>query len=177
MSRNNLLTIRIATKQKYDIVLFIMHKDGAGNLVFEKGEGLDKDQARLIHGVIGTDEAFAAKPTGNDPWRKRRIAQAMIDAGVTPTDSDVDASDAKPLTDRFRDFLADYSDSPSVVVVREDEIDPICEKLNGPLDYDASRPNNPWYEGHTSRRAQELVGEIATFEAGKVPEETRQQAV
>lgn len=148
-----------------------MRLDGKGNLIFENGEGLDVERAKVI------DRAFhpssfprSGDPSSDEVWRRRRTAQAMIEAGLTPTSEDINESDARPLTSRVEDFVRGGPYGTSTLVIRSNEIEQIRAELDGPLDYDSilQRWNS---EGQNSRDAQQLLGEIASLQAQVEPSE------
>ena len=149
-----------------------MHLDGKGNLIFRNGEGLDIERAKVIdHAFHPTPFPRSIDQSSDETWERRRIAKAMIDAGLTPTRKDIKNSDARPLTIRVEDFVRGGPYGTDTLVIRHDELERVVSELNGPLDYNSILQR--WHsEGQNSRTAQELLGEITGLEAQVEPVET-----
>lgn len=149
-----------------------MHLDGKGNLIFRNGEGLDIEHAKVIdHAFHPTPSPRSIDRSSEETWERRRIAKAMIDAGLTPTRKDINDSDARPLTSRVEDFVRGGPYGTDTLVIRKDELKQVRTELDGPLDYNSILQR--WHsEGQNSRAAQELLGEIAGLEAQVEPVKT-----
>ncbi|HEX5455958.1 MAG TPA: hypothetical protein VFW77_01190 [Candidatus Saccharimonadales bacterium] len=145
-----------------------MKSDGKGNLIFVNGEGLDVERAKVIDRAFHpTSTPRSGDGSSEETWQKRRVAKAMVDAGLTP---DIDVSDARPVTSRVEDFVRGGAYGTSTLVIRHDEIEEVSAELGGALDYDSVLQR--WHhDGQNSRAAQELLGEIAALQAGE-PVET-----
>ncbi len=145
----------------------IMRRDGQGNLILEKGEGLgDGDRGKVLdqllnpHGQLRSSPYEGAEP---DAWRKNHLARAMIEAGLNPTET-VELYKMS-LASRVERFVDSSSFGVATLVIREDELGELRDSLGGNLDYDSV--HDRWHnEGQNSRRAQELLGEIDALPVG-----------
>lgn len=144
-----------------------MRKDKQGNLIFEKGEDLrDGDRGRILENVLSPPGRLRGMPydgAGPDAWRKNHVARAMIDAGLNPADT-VEL-DKMSLSSRVERFVDSSSFGVASLVIREDELEELQEKLASDLDYDSV--HDRWHsEGQNSEKAQKLLAEIEALPVG-----------
>lgn len=143
-----------------------MRRDNQGNLIFEHDVLDDLSAVSLIHNA---NQVMIVTDRDEEKIQRRVIARAMVDAGLAPPG---DMADTEPmlLYGRTEAFLRSYMFS-SLVVIRADEIEEVCEILRTePQDRDF--PGQERYHGERS----ELAGKLATKIEGLQPGEAASTA-
>lgn len=137
-----------------------MRRDGQGNLIFERMEsGVDRERAQILNHALDPNSMNGRDGANDGTWRRRRAAQAMVDAGLDTSEAGLRDSDRIPLPKRVKNFLEDGPWGEGTLVVRADEEPEVQEALGQGLDYDGVRG---WHDGgDMTAKARELGQEIS----------------
>ncbi len=139
-----------------------MRRDNQGNLIFERDVYGDLERVGLIS--ESDPVAWRMFEEGEEEAiSRRKIARAMIDAGLEPEVEGLATGLPPLLAGRTKRFL-DLVNATSVFVLREDEIEDVCRNLRQPIDRSIHHPDRP-YDGERSKTAKILADNISELSA------------